>query len=46
MRRVLDALDETQAVRLRAALAERVRRYQRPDGIHVPAAALLAVAKR
>lgn len=46
MRRVLDALDATQAERLRAALAERMRPHQRPDGFHVPAAALLAVAGR
>ena len=45
-RRVLDALDAVQAERVRAALAERVRPHQRPDGIYLPAAALLAVGNR
>ncbi|MBX9823458.1 MAG: class I SAM-dependent methyltransferase [Xanthobacteraceae bacterium] len=42
----LNALDAAQAERLRAALLERMRPHQRPDGTHVPAAALLAVATR
>ncbi|HLH25627.1 MAG TPA: methyltransferase domain-containing protein [Chloroflexota bacterium] len=45
-RRSLDALDAEQTARVRAALAERLRPYQRPDGIHAPATALLAVASR
>jgi O-methyltransferase / aklanonic acid methyltransferase len=46
MRRALDALDAGQTERLRAALSERMHPHQRPDGIYVPAAALLAVAVR
>ena len=45
-RRVLDALDAAQAERVRGALTERVRPYRRPDGIYLPATALLAVASR
>jgi ubiquinone/menaquinone biosynthesis C-methylase UbiE len=45
-RRVLDVLDAAQTERARAALAERLRAHQRPDGIHVAATALLAVASR
>ena len=40
------ALDAAQLERVRAALAERFRAYQRPDGIHVVATALLAVGNR
>jgi ubiquinone/menaquinone biosynthesis C-methylase UbiE len=46
MRRVLDALDAVQAQRIRAALAERMRPNQRPDGIYSAATALIAVATR
>lgn len=45
-RRSLDALDPEQAARVRAALAERLRPYQRPDGLHIVATALLATASR
>jgi ubiquinone/menaquinone biosynthesis C-methylase UbiE len=45
-RRSLDALDAPQRERARAALAERLRVHRRPDGIHVVATALLAVAAR
>jgi len=45
-RSVLDSLDAVQAERVRGALAERVRPHQRPDGIYLPAVALLAVANR
>ena len=45
-RRILDALDPAQIARVRATLAERLRAYQRPDGFHVVATALLAVASR
>jgi len=45
-RRVLDALDAVQTERVRGALAERIRPHQRPDGIYLPAMALLAVANR
>jgi ubiquinone/menaquinone biosynthesis C-methylase UbiE len=45
-RRALDALDAAQTASVRAALAERLRARQRPDGIHVEATALLAVASR
>jgi ubiquinone/menaquinone biosynthesis C-methylase UbiE len=40
------ALDAAQLDRVRAALAERFRAYQQPDGIHVVATALLAVGDR
>ena len=46
MRRRLDGLDEAQAARTRAALADRLRPYQREDGLHVEATALIAVASR
>lgn len=46
LRRRLDALDAEQTQRVRAALAERVRPFQRPDGIYLEATALLAVAGR
>ena len=46
LRRSLDALDPAGTERVRAALAERLRSHQRPDGLHVPATALLAVASR
>lgn len=45
-RHSLDALDAAQAARVRAALAERLQRHQRPDGLNVEATALLAVASR
>lgn len=45
-RHTLDALDAAQAERARAALAQRLRSRQRPDGIDVVATALLAVASR
>lgn len=46
MRRALDALTIDQAERARAALADRVRSHQRPDGLYLSATALLAVAGR
>lgn len=46
MRRWLDALDDTQTARAKAALADRLRPHTRPDGIHLAATALLAVASR
>jgi ubiquinone/menaquinone biosynthesis C-methylase UbiE len=45
-RRSLDALDAVQTERVRATLAERLQAHQRPDGIHIVATALLAVASR
>ena len=45
-RRTVDALDAVQYERARAALTERFRAYERPDGIHVAATALLGVASR
>jgi SAM-dependent methyltransferase len=45
-RRVIDVLDAAHIERARAALAERFRAYERPDGIHVPAVALLGTASR
>jgi O-methyltransferase/aklanonic acid methyltransferase len=45
-RRIVDALDARQIERTRAALTERFRAYERPDGIHVVATALLGVASR
>lgn len=45
-RRILDSLDETTRRRLYAALAERVRSHQKPDGLYLQAAALIAVADR
>ena len=42
-RRIADGLDADQAARLRAALTERFRAYERPDGFHVVATALLGV---
>jgi ubiquinone/menaquinone biosynthesis C-methylase UbiE len=38
------ALDDSESERVRAALAERFRAYEHPDGLHVAATALLAVA--
>jgi O-methyltransferase/aklanonic acid methyltransferase len=46
VRRRLDALDAAQTERVRATLAERLQAHQRPDGIHIVATALLAVASR
>jgi SAM-dependent methyltransferase len=40
------ALDADQLERVRTALAERLRAYQQPDGLHVVATALLAVGSR
>jgi O-methyltransferase/aklanonic acid methyltransferase len=45
-RRIADALDAADIERARAALAERLRAYQRADGIYVVATALLGVASR
>ena len=45
-RRCLDALDTAQIERARAAVAERLRPHQQPDGIHVVFTALLALASR
>ena len=44
LRTALDSLDATQTARVRTILAERMRPYQRADGFHVPATALLALA--
>src|SRR5262249_8315006 len=44
LRTALDSLDATQTERVRSALVERMRPYQRTDRFHVPATALLAVA--
>ncbi len=46
VRRTLDTLDPAGTARIRAALAARLRRYERTNGIHVAATALLAVAWR
>jgi hypothetical protein len=45
LRRWLDALDELDAIRVRDALAERVASRSRPDGLHLDAVALLALAR-
>jgi ubiquinone/menaquinone biosynthesis C-methylase UbiE len=45
-RETVDALDAAQAERIRAMLAERLSQYQEPDGYHVPATALLGIARR
>ena len=45
-RRSIEALDADQTVRVRAALAEHLRRYHQADGYHVPATALIATASR
>ena len=42
----LPRLAAAQIERARAALADRLRAYQRPDGIHVVMTSLLAVASR
>jgi ubiquinone/menaquinone biosynthesis C-methylase UbiE len=44
--RIVDPLGPEHIERARAALAERFRAYERPDGIHVTATALLGVASR
>jgi SAM-dependent methyltransferase len=44
LRTALDSLDATQTERVSNLLIERMRPYQRADGFHVPATALLAVA--
>jgi SAM-dependent methyltransferase len=46
VRRSIEALDADQTVRVRAALAEQLTRYQQADGYHVPATALIATAIR
>jgi ubiquinone/menaquinone biosynthesis C-methylase UbiE len=46
MRRFLDALDAAQSDRLRAALAMRMERQRRPDGVWLAASALIGVARR
>ena len=46
LRRSIDALDAAQTKRARIILDERLRPYQRPDGLHIAATALLAVASR
>ena len=45
-RHSLDPLTPAQLERTRAVLAERLRPHQRPDGLHLVATALLAVASR
>jgi len=45
-RATVDALDAAQAKHVQATLAERLSPYQRPDGYHVPATALLGIARR
>jgi hypothetical protein len=45
-RRNIEALDVDQTVRVRAALAEQLARYQQAHGYHVPATALIATASR
>ena len=45
-RRILDPLGAAQVERARAALTERFRAHERPDGIHVVATALLWIASR
>jgi ubiquinone/menaquinone biosynthesis C-methylase UbiE len=44
--RIADRLDAARFERVRAALAERLQAYERPDGIHVVATALLAIGNR
>jgi O-methyltransferase/aklanonic acid methyltransferase len=46
VRRSIDTLDAEQTIRVRAALAERLKRYRQADGYHVPATALIATASR
>ena len=46
IRRRLDALNSDQTARVRAALAERVARHLRPDGLYSEASALLAVGSK
>jgi ubiquinone/menaquinone biosynthesis C-methylase UbiE len=46
VRRDIEALDAEQTERARAALTERLARYQQPDGYHVPATALIGTASR
>jgi ubiquinone/menaquinone biosynthesis C-methylase UbiE len=45
LRRYLDILDDEQRGRVRAALSERLRPWQRPNGIYVEATALLAMGE-
>lgn len=45
-RRIIEALNADQMVRVRAALAEQLAQYQQTDGYHVPATALIATASR
>lgn len=46
MRQVLDGLDDVQRSRVQNALADRLQRKQKPDGVYSAATALLAVASR
>ncbi len=46
LRRWLDALDDEQRERARAALAERLAPHQRADGIYLASSAMLATASR
>ena len=46
LRRWIDQLDAAQTERARAALIERVRPHQRPDGLYLAATALFATASR
>lgn len=46
MRRWIDALNSEQTERAQTALAERFESFRRPDGFHVEASALVAVAGR
>lgn len=46
LRQILDAFDAEQARRVKAALADHLQQYRRDDGYHVPAAALIATARR
>jgi ubiquinone/menaquinone biosynthesis C-methylase UbiE len=45
-REALERLSAAQRDQVRAALAERLRPYERADGLYVPATALLATARR
>ena len=46
LRRWLDALDDEQRARVRAALAERLAPHRRADGFYLASSAMLAVAER
>ena len=45
-RRRIEALDVGETERVRQALAARAAPHQQPDGLHIPATALLATAAR